>query len=62
MEATGCYGAKLAEYLYNNNFKISVVNPAKIKGFAQSKLSRVKTDKADCKLIAQFCQVMHPSI
>lgn len=60
MEATGCYGEKLAQYLYNNNFKVSVVNPARIKGFAASKLSRVKTDKADCQLIAQFCQVMRP--
>ena len=41
MEATGSYGAKLAEYLYENNFKISVENPARIKGFAMSQLSRV---------------------
>mgnify|MGYP005614501267 CR=1 FL=1 len=25
MEATGCYGAQLAEYLYSNNLKVSVV-------------------------------------
>lgn len=52
MEATGGYEASLAEYLYDNGFKVSVVNPARIKGFAISKLSRVKTDKADCELIA----------
>ncbi|WP_375331154.1 IS110 family transposase [Candidatus Tisiphia endosymbiont of Oplodontha viridula] len=60
MEATGCYGEKLAQYLYDNNFKVSIVNPARIKGFATSTLSRVKTDKADCQLIAQFCKVMQP--
>jgi len=60
MEATGCYGTKLAEYLYVNNFMVSVVNPARIKGFSQSKLCRVKTDKADCQLIAQFCQMIQP--
>lgn len=60
MEATGCYGEKLAQYLYDNNFKVSVINPARIKGFATSTLSRVKTDRADCQLIAQFCQVMQP--
>ncbi|WP_341758691.1 IS110 family transposase [Candidatus Tisiphia endosymbiont of Ditula angustiorana] len=60
MEATGCYGEKLAQYLYDNNFKVSIVNPARIKGFATSRLSRVKTDKADCQLIAQFCKVMQP--
>lgn len=62
MEATGSYGIKLAQYLYENNFKVSVVNPARIKGFAMSKLSRVKTDKADSELIARFCQVMQPDL
>ena len=56
MEATGGYETKLAQYLYDNNFKVSVINPARIKGFSVSKLSRVKTDKADSKLIAWFCQ------
>ena len=60
MEATGSYGAKLAEYLYDNNFKVSVINPARIKGFSMSKLSRVKTDKADSELIARFCQAIKP--
>lgn len=62
MEATGSYGAKLAEYLYENNFKVSVENPARIKGFAMSQLSRVKTDKADSKLIARFCEAMKPNL
>jgi len=31
MEATGGYEAKLAEYLYDNNFKVSVINPAQEK-------------------------------
>src|SRR6185503_412115 len=60
IEATGSYGVNLAQYLYKNNFKVSVVNPARIKGFAMSKLTRVKTDKADAKLIAHFCQAMNP--
>ena len=62
MEATGGYEGKLAKYLYDNNFKVSVVNPARIKGFFMSKLSRVKTDKADSKLIARFCQAMQPDL
>jgi transposase len=60
MEATGSYGLKLAQYLYDNEFKVSVVNPACIKSFAQSKLCRVKTDKADSKLITHFCKAMNP--
>jgi len=62
MEAIGGYESKLAQYLYDNNFKVSVINPARIKGFSMSKLSRVKTDKADSELIAQFCQVMQPDL
>lgn len=62
MEATGGYEAKLAQYLYDNKFKVSVVNPARIKGFAMSKLSRVKTDKADAELIAHFCKTMQPNL
>ena len=62
MEATGGYEAKLANYLYDNNFKVSVVNPARVKGFSLSKLLRVKTDKADSELIAQFCLTMQPSL
>lgn len=62
MEATGGYETKLAQYLYDNNFKVSVINPARIKGFSMSKLSRVKTDKADGELIAYFCQAMQPTL
>ena len=62
MEATGGYETKLAQYLYGNSFKVSVINPARIKGFSMSKLSRVKTDKADCGLIAYFCQAMQPDL
>jgi len=62
MEATGSYEAKLAQYLYDNNFKVSVINPARIKGFSMSKLSRVKTDKADSELIARFCQAIQPDL
>jgi transposase len=62
MEATGSYSIKIAEYLYVNNFKVSVVNPARIKGFAMSKLSRVKTDKKDSELIANFCKIMTPDL
>lgn len=60
MEATGSYWLNLAQYCYDKDFKVSVVNPARIKGFAMSRLSRTKTDKADSGLIASFCEVMKP--
>lgn len=62
MEATGGYEVSLAEYLYSKGFRVSVVNPARIKGFATSRLSRVKTDKADSELIAYFCEAMKPDL
>lgn len=60
LEATGCYGDALATYLYDQGMVVSVVNPAQIKSFSGAQLKRAKTDKADAKLIAQFCQQMNP--
>jgi len=60
MEATGVYGDGLARYLHGAGHVVSVVNPAKVKGFAQSELSRTKTDRADARLIARFCRAMRP--
>lgn len=60
MEATGNYGDELAMYLHDAGHAVSIVNPARIKGFAQCELSRTKTDKADADLIARFCLAMQP--
>lgn len=60
MEATGNYGEALATFLYNSGLTVSVVNPAQIKGFAQSSMSRNKTDRADAILIARFCLAISP--
>lgn len=60
MEATNVYGEALALYLYDAGFTVSVVNPAQVKAFARSLLSRNKTDKADARLIARFCQAIQP--
>jgi transposase len=62
MEATGVYGVPLATFLFEKKIPVSVVNPARIKGFSQSELSRNKTDKVDAKIIARFCQAMNPSL
>lgn len=60
LEATGNYGEDLAVYLHENGHIVSIVNPARIKGFGQSELIRTKTDKIDAALIARFCLVMKP--
>lgn len=60
LEATGIYGEALAECLVDAGLRVSLVNPARIKGFAQSELLRSKSDKADAGLIARFCAAMQP--
>jgi len=57
MEATGIYHNKLANLLYKEGLAVSVVNPFAIKSYAKSRLKRVKTDKSDSKLIAEFAYI-----
>jgi transposase len=61
MEATNIYWEALAEYLVEQGHQVSVVNPAQIKGFAQSQLQRTKTDKQDSQVIADFCAQTKPA-
>ncbi|MCA1850562.1 MAG: IS110 family transposase [Acidobacteria bacterium] len=60
LEATGAYSDSLAAYLHEQGHVVSVVNPAQIKAYAESHLTRAKTDKADATLIARFCSERHP--
>lgn len=62
MEATGQYGDKLAEYVFQQGGQVSVVNPARIKAYGHSQLRRNKTDKADAQLIAQYCEREKPEL
>jgi len=60
MEATNVYWEPVAHFLHAKGMTVSVVNPARIKGFAMSQLRRNKTDKQDSDVIVDFCQAMHP--
>jgi len=60
LEASSTYGDELAIYMHDAGHTVSIVNPARIKGFAQSELIRTKNDKVDAGLIARFCLAMHP--
>lgn len=62
MESTGRYGEELAQYLYEQGHKVSVVNPARIRDYARSKLTRNKTDKLDARIIATFCLNEKPEL
>jgi transposase len=61
LEATGMYGEAVAEFMYAAGHTISVVNPARIKAFADSQLVRNKTDRSDARVIADFCLAQHPT-
>ncbi len=61
IEATGPYSEAFALWASDAGALISVVNPARIKGYAMSQLARNKTDKADAALIARYCAQMQPA-
>jgi transposase len=62
LEATGTYGEALSLFLHDAGHSVSVINPAATKAFAQSRLSRTKTDRVDAELIARFCQAQEPAL
>ncbi len=50
----------MATRLSDAGWFVSVVNPSRVKGFAQSEMARNKTDKADAGLLARFAQAIKP--
>jgi len=60
LEATGVYGEAVALFLHEHGHQVSVVNPLRIKGYAQSNMQRNKTDRLDARLIADFCLTQKP--
>jgi len=56
MEATAYYYSKLAYFLIGKSIRVSVENPVAIKRFIQMKLSKIKTDKSDAKMICLYAQ------
>ncbi len=56
MEATGYYHYQLAYFLQENMIKVSIENPLSVKRFIQMKLSKIKTDKSDSKMICSYAK------
>jgi transposase len=54
MEATGHYWRNIFVYLSSRGFRCAVVNPLRIRRFAQEDLRRAKTDRTDALTIARF--------
>jgi transposase len=61
MEATGVYYEPVALALHAAGLRVSVVNPACIKGFGYSENIRNKNDAVDAGLIARYCVAMAPA-
>ncbi|HRF95580.1 MAG TPA: IS110 family transposase, partial [Aggregatilineales bacterium] len=60
LEATGHYSDAIAQFLHDLGYTVSVVNPSRIKSYADSLLSRNKTDAGDALIIAGFCRTQKP--
>lgn len=62
MEATGSYGSALARWLHQRGYRVSIANPAAVHKYGESLLRRSKTDTADARLIALYCQSTRPPL
>lgn len=60
LEATGPYSQSVALFLAEKEQMVSVVNPARIRFFGLAQNQGNKTDKADARLIALYCQMQSP--
>jgi len=62
MEATGIYHEQLATFLYEAGAKVSVVNPAQVKFYAQGLGVRSKNDKKDSVVLARYGAKENPKL
>jgi transposase len=62
LESTGTYGEAVATALVDAGHRVSMVNPAAVKAFAQSQLRRTKTDGVDADVLADFCAALAPAL
>jgi len=61
MEATGPYHEAVAEALYEAGFRVSVINPKRLKDFASGQGIKAKNDALDALTIARFGAMNKPS-
>ena len=60
LEATGTYWMRLATYLHEAGFAISVINPAQAHAFAKALLKRSKTDAIDAQTLTELGARLQP--
>jgi transposase len=61
LEATGGYERNVLAALLAANLRASVVNPARVRAFAQGTHQLAKTDRIDAKVLARYGAYMRPS-
>jgi transposase len=61
LEATGPYSQALALWLHAQGHRVSLLNPRRVKQYAQSAGQRNKTDVRDALMIADFVCAMQPA-
>ena len=62
LEATGPYGEALASALFEAGQRVSLVNPARVREFAQGLGLRNKTDPLDARVLARFAKDSAPRL
>ena len=62
MESTGPYSQGVALFLARKDMKVSLVNPHRIKHHGRALNAGNKTDRADARLIADYCYRMKPAV
>jgi transposase len=55
LESTSRYGDALAQFLHQEDYQVSLVNPRRTRHYADSQLTRTVNDTIDARLIADFC-------
>ena len=60
LEATGGYEAALVEALHGAGLRLSVIQPSRVRHFANAKNKRAKTDPIDAAVLAVFGEAIQP--
>jgi transposase len=60
LEATGSYSDALSQFLWEQGYRLSVLNPAVLVSFRRSMQVRSKTDRLDAELLAHYGR-LHPT-
>ena len=60
MESTGGCGQDLATALSDAGFAVAVVNPRRVRRFADASGNPARTDALDARVIAHYAEVMNP--